>query len=113
MELIDIEKFRKILIDQKDELEKLIESSRNTREPVELDQTRQGRVSRQDALMQQEMAKAADRRRQIEVQRIEAALKRLESGDYGYCAACDEPIAEKRLLLDPAVPTCIACAEKC
>mgnify|MGYP001156101996 CR=1 FL=1 len=92
------------------ELEALRERSAESRDAVELDQTRQGRVSRQDALMQQEMAKEAERRRATEMQRIRSALKRIESDDYGYCVKCDEEIAAKRLALDPAILTCIACA---
>lgn len=92
------------------ELEALRERSAESRDAVELDQTRQGRVSRQDALMQQEMAKEAERRRATEMQRITSALKRIENDDYGYCVKCDEEIAAKRLALDPAILTCIACA---
>jgi DnaK suppressor protein len=39
-------------------------------------------------------------------------LDRLESEDFGYCTACDEPIAFKRLENDPATPLCISCAHK-
>ena len=41
---------------------------------------------------------------------IEAALARLDAGDFGYCARCDEPIGDKRLQLDPATPFCVDCA---
>lgn len=107
---INIDALRKTLLDRKAELERLSAQSADSREAVELDQTRQGRLSRQDALMQQEMAKETERRRQLDAQKIAAALKRMESGDYGYCAKCDEPIAAKRLELDPAIATCIGCA---
>lgn len=79
--------------------------------PVELDQTRVGRLSRMDALQGQEMARAAERRRDAELRKIDAALARLDSGDYGWCVRCGEEIAAERLQLDPAVPNCIACAK--
>jgi DnaK suppressor protein len=79
-------------------------------QPVELDQTRLGRLSRMDALQGQEMARAAERRRNIEVRRIDAVLARLDSGDYGRCVRCGEEIATARLALDPAVPMCFDCA---
>ncbi len=79
--------------------------------PVELDQTRVGRLSRMDALQGQEMARAAERRRELEVLKIDAALARLEAGDYGWCVTCGEAIATERLKLDPAVPVCIDCAQ--
>jgi len=52
------------------------------------------------------------RRREKELHRIASAMDRLESDDYGYCTACDEPIALKRLVNDPATPLCISCAQK-
>ena len=80
--------------------------------PVELDQTRVGRLSRMDALQGQEMARAAERRRDIELRKIDAALARLDSGDYGWCVSCGEEIAAERIRLDPAAPVCIDCARK-
>jgi len=80
-------------------------------QPVELDQTRVGRLSRMDALQGQEMARAAERRRDAELRKIDAALARLDSGDYGWCARCGGEIAAERLGLDPAVPVCIDCAK--
>lgn len=80
------------------------------REDVTLDQTRVGRLSRMDALQMQAMAQATERRRQQEVQRLEAALKRLETEEFGYCKMCGELIARKRLESDPSVSTCIKCA---
>jgi DnaK suppressor protein len=42
---------------------------------------------------------------------IEEALDRLESGDYGVCLACEEPIAEKRLRALPWARYCVHCQE--
>ena len=83
-----------------------------SRKVVELDQSRLGRLSRMDALQGQAMSLAADRRRQVEILRVEAALKRLECGEFGYCIACGEEIGMSRLELDPATPTCIDCADR-
>lgn len=94
------------------DLDALIAGSKEARAAVELDQTKVGRLSRMDALQGQQMALAADRRRTLELQNIDAALKRLEAGDYGYCVRCDEPIAPKRLAFDPSTPLCIACASE-
>jgi DnaK suppressor protein len=91
----------------------LIDQSRATesdRAPVELDQTRMGRLSRVDAMQGQEMAKAQDARRGQEYQRITAALARLDDDSYGICLRCSDEIAERRLRADPANPLCIACA---
>ena len=94
------------------ELEALMAGSSEARSTVELDQTAVGRLSRMDALQGQQMALATDRRRALELKRIDSALKRLENGDYGYCVRCEEPITAKRLAFDPAVTLCVACAEE-
>ena len=101
---------RKHLNEKRQELLAVVESSKDSRKPVELDQSRMGRLSRMDALQDQAMALETERRREIEIRRIEAALERIESGDYGYCLSCGEDIEPKRLALDPATPVCIDCA---
>lgn len=91
----------------------LVEGSDTTishRAPVELDQASVGRFSRMDVMQQQAMAVAAERRRAASLQRIDAALRRIERADYGWCAECCEPIALARLALDPAAPLCVGCA---
>jgi len=75
-----------------------------------LDQQSVGRLSRLDSMQVQAMAKAADARRAQEIRRIDAALGRVQSGDYGYCVACGEAIAPGRLDADPAAPRCADCA---
>ncbi len=95
---------------RKGELDEISASSTASRRPVELDQQAVGRVSRVDALQMQAMAKATETRRQQERARIDAALARLDAGAWGYCVRCEEPIEPGRLQLDPAIPTCRACA---
>ncbi|MDO8900425.1 MAG: TraR/DksA C4-type zinc finger protein [Phenylobacterium sp.] len=78
--------------------------------PVELDQTSVGRLSRMDAMRVQAMAMAGRQRREMERRRIHAALARIAAGDFGYCVNCGEPIAPRRLDLDPALPNCVQCS---
>lgn len=99
-----------LLLTRKSELEAIIQISEEDQAPVELDQSRVGRLSRMDALQGQAMAVATLIRRKNELSRITAALNRVENGDYGYCVNCDEEIREERLLLDPSTPLCIDCA---
>ena len=106
----DVSLYRDRLIARRKELLELAQSSADSRKTVELDQTRVGRLSRMDALQNQAMSLEAERRRKLELQRIEASLKRIEEGDYGYCVACGEQIPLRRLELDPTLPTCVNCA---
>ena len=43
---------------------------------------------------------------------VEAALARLEGGDYGTCLRCEAPISPKRLRAVPWASHCIACEEQ-
>ena len=91
----------------------LLEASEKTseeRRPVELDQQSVGRLSRMDAMQVQAMAQAVEARRRGRLRRIAAALKRMDSDDYGICTSCDEDIPLKRLEIDPALERCIDCA---
>ncbi len=45
-----------------------------------------------------------------EIQKIKAALSKIEAGTYGICDMCDEMIAIKRLEALPHATTCIKCA---
>ncbi|MFN3293495.1 MAG: TraR/DksA family transcriptional regulator [Gemmobacter sp.] len=47
---------------------------------------------------------------QQEIRQIEAALQRIDSGDYGYCTRCGAEIGEDRLNLLPQTPFCRSCA---
>lgn len=94
---------------EKSELEKLSRASRESRQPVVLDQQQQGRLSRMDAIQQQHMDIARDQRRQQRLAMISAALRRLEQGEFGYCLACGEDIPTPRLKADPAVTQCLDC----
>lgn len=79
---------------------------------VELDQTKVGRLSRMDAMQAQAMAQASEQRREETLRQIDAALKRIDDDEYGYCLKCGEPINPKRLEFDPTVTLCIECASK-
>jgi DnaK suppressor protein len=107
-----IESFKRHLMQQRQDLLVLQETADEAAGTVELDQTSVGRLSRMDALQGQAMSRERDRRRQIELQKIAAALRRIEAGDYGDCVRCGEEIAIRRLALDPAAPLCIDCASK-
>ncbi|MES1926019.1 TraR/DksA C4-type zinc finger protein [Salinisphaera sp. T31B1] len=87
-----------------------LDASRDSGEAVELDQTRQGRLSRMDALQAQAMSRAARQRANQTLTRIAGTRKRLDSDTFGLCTDCDEPIAAPRLKHDPTVLRCLDCA---
>lgn len=108
----EIARFEQLLQERRRELAEAIASNESASATVELDQTRQGRLSRMDAMQQQAMAQETRRRRALDIRRIDAALERIAAGEYGFCLGCDGEIPAGRLEIDPAATLCVACAEK-
>lgn len=107
---MDIEAFRVRIRDRIAELEAASVDSREARDPVALDQSRQGRLTRMDAMQGQAMARATEARRRRRIEALQGALARIDAGEFGECLTCGEPIAEARLAADPAAVRCIDCA---
>jgi DnaK suppressor protein len=106
----DLDALRQALNRRLTALRRSIDGTSDSRRPVELDQASVGRLSRVDAMQMQAMAQAAERMRGQEINRINATLRRLEGGEYGYCITCGEDIAPERLAIDPTIATCFHCA---
>ncbi|GAB3679614.1 TraR/DksA family transcriptional regulator [Salinisphaera aquimarina] len=106
--------YQKRLRARLDELEaqtrRYLADSASAEQSVELDQTRQGRLSRMDAMQAQAMSRAARDRANQQLQRIGSTRKRLGSAEFGVCMDCDETIAQARLLHDPTILRCLDCA---
>jgi DnaK suppressor protein len=109
---VDPDLFRQKLLDRREELRAEGALAEADRAPVTLDQDSVGRLSRIDAMQVQAMALAQERRRQAEQTAIDAALRRIDEGEFGYCLKCGDEIAEARLLHSPSVTTCIQCARE-
>lgn len=87
-----------------------LEALRGSSAPVSLDLSI-GRLSRVDAMQQQQMASAARRRVEAEIRQVNAALRRVQGTTYGECALCGGDIGRRRLLARPATPYCRHCEE--
>ena len=79
MSLQGVNEFFTILMDERMEIRIAPAALDGSGKPVELNQTTQGRLSRIDAIFQQNMAKAGSNRLTIQLQRIKAALDRYEA----------------------------------
>jgi DnaK suppressor protein len=100
---------RSLLVARQQELEAQLLSSDSSTKPVTLDQQSVGRVSRIDAIQQQQMAIANQQQAAQLIKRIELALQRVDGGEYGHCVQCEEPIAFTRLQAQPFAGLCIDC----
>lgn len=108
----ELEEFKMVLLQQQQDLSHRKDSAEEATKAVTLDQSSVGRLSRMDAMQSQAMALESKRRREIQLIRIEAALERIDNGEFGYCASCDEDINICRLQIEPANPFCVDCAAK-
>ena len=69
-----------------------------------------GRLSRMEAMQDQQMVLELRRRRKRRRLEIVNALKRLEESTYGKCILCGVEIGDDRLEAFPEVQTCVSCA---
>jgi DnaK suppressor protein len=106
-----VEQIRQQLVHLKLELQAQEQDYQGSSQTVELDQSRVGRLSRMDAMQAQQMALESARRRQHQMVKIDGALRRIESGEYGYCFVCGEKISAQRLAVDPTSTRCMGCVE--
>lgn len=106
-----IAKARTRLTERLSEIAALETAGEDERATVTLDQQAIGRLARIDLMQRQQMAKETQRRRQLERSRIEAALKRIEEDEYGWCADCGSEIDARRLEVDPTAHLCVGCAK--
>jgi len=104
----DLDKFRKILVDQRDELAG--KAKRAVSGDIHLDPddfpdemdtaSSEVNLSFQGRLRERERGLAA---------KIEQALQKIEQGVYGECEGCGEEIGLKRLEARPVAELCIDC----
>lgn len=87
------------------------EAEKHKAPPGKLDGT-EGRLSRQDSMMNHEFAKDAQRRRQVRLRMLKEALERMDLGTFGQCANCPNPIEDDRLELQPETLLCSTCAKR-
>ena len=102
--------FRKKLMDWREEI------LRQTRETVQhLSEENEKHADDADrATSESDRAlelRARDRQRKL-VAKIDAALKRIDDGEYGYCAETGEPISLKRLEARPIATLSVEAQEK-
>lgn len=109
---IDVAAMKRVLDARREELDGIIATGDAQRTETDLEQQREGRLARMDAMQRLAVDQETARRRVHELSRVLAALERVEADEYGWCTACDKPIAPKRLENDPSAALCIECARK-
>lgn len=99
------------LLRLREELTGQLERGGEDSKPVVLDQQMVGRLSRMDAMQQQQMAAANQGHVREHLRGVQLAIAAIAAGDYGYCRQCDEPIGWPRLQARPETALCIRCQQ--
>ncbi len=107
-----MQSFKERLLKIRAELLQMEKTCNEAAHTVQLDQSCIGRLSRMDAMQAQAMSVESKRRRELKLQQITSALKRIENDTFGFCIKCEDEIDPKRLKFDPASLLCIDCANK-
>lgn len=92
----------------KTSLEALLEATESGTKPVKL-KDNAGRLTRMDEMHNQSILLANRNVTKNRLAAVNAALRRIKDGTYGYCLTCDEPIAIARLKAYPEASLCITC----
>lgn len=105
-----IGKFKQRLIEEYQKLVRQINRNRISEEEVLSERV----IEEGDLATQSFSSELLNSLKEGDIQRlraIEQALHRIDSGTYGDCNECGEPIHEKRLLAVPWATVCIECQE--
>jgi DnaK suppressor protein len=105
---VELGELRELLQKSRDDIEASLFKNEADSKPVDLDLAI-GRLSRVDALQQQQMATARRRRLEASMEQIRAALGRMAAGSYGECVGCGDFIGIARLRTRPEALRCLAC----
>ena len=106
MNAAQLDFFRKLLTDNKKELQDKIDHVRSDLGEMQHNNDELDRASMEEETMLK--LRIIERETKL-IHKIDQSLKRIESGEYGYCEATGEPIGIPRLL---ARPTATLCAEE-
>jgi DnaK suppressor protein len=68
-----------------------------------------GRLSRMDAIQQQQMSAANKRTTELRLKLVAQSLRIFAEGEYGLCRRCEEPIGYPRLKAKPEAAFCVDC----
>lgn len=96
----------------RDTLAAQYEAGKSAAGTVTLDQTKVGRLSRMDALQQQNMAQSFQRNIESRLRQVHKVLAKFATGDYGYCDTCGNDIDPGRLEARPEAPCCLECQSR-
>lgn len=110
MEQKDIERFKAILLQEKQEVLRKAAKTLNEEAKVDTNELPDETDQASSEYLQSMALRLRDREKTY-LNKIENALKKIESGDFGICEECGEEISLRRLEARPVTNLCIRCKE--
>ena len=107
MTKVELNKFKKILENKQDELERVVRN----RDAITIEKSADALDEVQHAAERELAIRNLDRESNL-LRNVRSALRRIEEGSFGICLHCEEEISPKRLAAVPWAPFCIQCQEQ-
>ncbi len=110
MQKSELEYFKGILLSRKEQIQKNLSGVQEEMDELqtqELNDEGDYAAANSDSLVES----AIITQQQKELEEIENALRKIESGEYGICEMCEDPIGFQRLKVKPHAVYCIDCRE--
>ncbi len=101
--------FRRLTV-AKAQIKALLDQTAQDSRPVDLELPI-GRLTRIDAIQMQGMAQMNRQQLDIRRQQVDASLAAFDTGKFGFCRHCHQPISFARLEVLPESPFCVDCQE--
>lgn len=103
----ELNKFKKILEDKQDELERVVRN----RDAITIEKSADALDEVQHASERELAIRNLDRESNL-LRNVRGALRRIDEGSFGVCLHCEEEISPKRLNAVPWAAYCIHCQEQ-
>jgi len=100
----ELARFRRILIEKKNQLLELIR-----KKDIDLTENEVSEDDKVESSIEKNIFFSVSSNEEQIIHEIDRALKRIDSGNYGNCELCSKKIADKRLRSMPWVRYCITC----
>lgn len=107
----ELEVYKKKLTARRNEISHRLSEFRNESKEVETDIAQDVADKAESSYTKEFLLSLSDAERE-QLFQINAALKRIERGEFGNCQMCQKEISKKRLNALPWTPLCIECQEK-
>jgi len=111
VEKADLDKFRKLLLEQKEQLITKAKKTLNEEMALDVDDLPDEMDLASSEYNQALVFRFRGREKTL-IKKIDKAIERIDNGEFGLCENCGEEITLKRLEARPVTTLCIRCKEE-